>query len=57
MDLLTENSDQLLPGKTGSAVEKPPRTWPAAVFLFCLAACTAEMLTGSTPTLVFLPIR
>jgi hypothetical protein len=30
-----------------------PRTRPAALVLFLLASCTAEMLSGSTPILVF----
>ncbi|HEY7835437.1 MAG TPA: hypothetical protein VIG30_17810, partial [Ktedonobacterales bacterium] len=36
------------------ATTKPPRNWPAILLLFFLAGFTAEVLTGSTPILVYL---
>lgn len=47
---MTNNASVESIGETGTAVE---RTLPAALLLFVLASVTAEMLTGSTPILVF----
>ncbi len=46
--------DQLVDqGPNASATLKPQRAWPAILTLFVLAPFTAELLSGSTPILVY----
>jgi hypothetical protein len=35
-------------------LSRPQRTWPALLTLFLLAPIIPEMLTGSTPPLIFI---